>query len=283
VTIFEALPVLGGMLSVGIPEFRLPRDILRMEIDGIKALGVEMMPGRRFPFDGDGRTLRKLGFQAAFLSIGAHRSVRLKIPGEKLKGVFPGVEFLREINLGKQKSVGRRIAVIGGGNVALDAARSAVRMGAEKVEIYYRRSRREMPAIPEEVDEAIREGINVHLLSSPIKIVGRGDRAVGMECVRMRLGEPDEGGRRKPVPIEGSNFRVEADAVISAIGQRVDGSASRRFDTRPDGTIRVDPQTGKTSVKGFFAGGDAVTGPGWAIDAIAAGKQGARSIYEYLS
>ena len=283
VTIFEALPVPGGMLRVGIPEFRLPRDILQKEIEGIKALGVEIIPGRRFGFDGNGKTLGKLGFQAAFLSIGAHRSIRLKIPGEKLRGVFPGVEFLRGINLGEQKSVGKRIAVIGGGNVALDAARSALRMGAKNVEIYYRRSRKEMPAIPEEVDEAIREGIKVHLLSSPIKIVGRGGRTVGMECIRMQLGEPDRDGRRRPLPIEGSEFRVEADAVISAIGQRVDGSASRRFDTNRDGTVRVDPETGETSMKGVFAGGDAVTGPGWAIDAIAAGKKAAKAIAEYLS
>lgn len=283
VTIFETLPVLGGMLSVGIPEFRLSRDILKMEIDGIKALGVEMNVDHRFQFDRNGKTLQKLGFQAAFLSIGAHRSVKMSIPGERLEGVLPGVEFLRDVNLGKGMKIGRKIAVIGGGNVALDVARSAIRLGSKDVEIYYRRSKDEMPAMPEEVEEAIREGIKIHFLASPAKIIGRGGRATGMECIRMRLGEPDGTGRRRPVPIEGSSFRVEADTIIAAIGQRVDRSASKGFDTNADGTVHVNPETVETSIKGVFAGGDAVTGPGWAIDAIAAGKKGALSIHRYLS
>jgi len=282
-TIVEALPILGGMLSVGIPEFRLPRDILQMEIDGIRALGVEMKTKHRFHFDGNDKRFQKLGFQAAFLSIGAHRSLRLNIPGQKLQGVLPGVEFLRDINLGKKIKIGKKIAVIGGGNVALDVARSAIRLGSESVEVYYRRSRKEMPAIPEEVEEAMREGIKIHFLASPVKMIGRGEKAIGMECVRMRLGEPDETGRRRPIPIEGSNFRVHADTIIAAIGQRVDRNASKGFETLPDGTIRVDPETGETSMKGVFAGGDVVTGPGWAIDAIAAGKKGAASIHHYLS
>ncbi len=283
VKIVEALPVLGGMLSVGIPAFRLPRDILKMEIDGIRTLGVEMETSHRAHFDGNGRGFEKLGFRAAFLSIGAHRSLRLNVPGEKLQGVLPGVEFLRDINLGKKIGIGKKIAVIGGGNVALDVARSASRLGSESVEIYYRRSREEMPAIPEEVEEAIREGIRIHFLASPIKILGRGEKAIGMECGRMRLSEPDETGRRRPLPVEGSNFRIDADTIIAAIGQRVDRNGSKGFETNPDGTIKVDPKTGETSRKGIFAGGDAVTGPGWAIDAIAAGKKGAKSIHQYLS
>jgi NADPH-dependent glutamate synthase beta subunit-like oxidoreductase len=283
VTILEALPVLGGMLAVGIPEFRLPRDILAMEIDGIRALGAEMRTNHRFRFDENGKTFKKLGFHAAFLSIGAHRSPRLNIPGERLQGVLPGVEFLRDINLRKEIKVGKRIAVIGGGNVALDVARSAIRLGAEAVEIFYRRSRKEMPAIPEEVEEAIREGIKIHLLASPVKIIGRGMRATGMECVRMRLAEPDETGRRRPVPIEDSRFRIQADQIVAAIGQRVDRDILKGFDTHPDGTLRIDPETRETSKKGVFAGGDVVTGPGWAIDAIDAGKKGAASIHRYLS
>jgi NADPH-dependent glutamate synthase beta subunit-like oxidoreductase len=283
VTIVEGLPMLGGMLSVGIPEFRLPRDVIQMEIDGIRALGVEMKTKHRFHFDGNGKRFQKLGFQATFLSIGAHRSLRLNIPGEELRGVLRGVEFLRDINLGKKIRIGKKIAVIGGGNVALDVARSAIRLGPESVEIYYRRSRGEMPAIPEEVEEAIREGIKIHFLASPVKMVGSGEKAIGMECLRMRLGEPDETKRRKPIPIEGSNFKVRADTIIAAIGQRVDRNASKEFETNPDGTIRVDPETGETSMKGVFAGGDVVTGPGWAIDAIAAGKKGAKSIHQYLS
>ncbi len=283
VTIVEALPILGGMLRVGIPEFRLPRDILQMEIDGIRALGVEMKTNHRFHFDGNGKRFQKLGFQAAFLSIGAHRSLRLNIPGEKLQGVFPGVEFLREINLGEKIKIGKKIAVIGGGNVALDVARSAIRLGLESVEVYYRRSREEMSAIPEEVEEALREGIRIHFLASPVKMIGKGEKSIGMECVRMRLGEPDKTGRKRPIPIEGSNFRVHADTIIAAIGQRIDRNASKGLETHPDGTIRVDPETGETSMKGVFAGGDVVTGPGWAIDAIAAGKKGAKSIHQYLS
>ena len=283
VTIVEALPILGGMLSVGIPEFRLPRDVLQMEIDGIRAMGVEMKTKHRFHFDGNGKSLGKLGFQAAFLSIGAHQSLRLNIPGEKLQGVLPGVEFLRDINLGKKIKIGGKIAIIGGGNVALDVARLAIRLGSESVQVYYRRSREEMPAIPEEVEEALREGIKIHFLASPVKMIGRGRKAIGMECVRMRLGGPDETGRKRPIPIKGTNFRVHTDTVIAATGQRVDRNASKEFETNQDGTIRVDPETGETSVKGVFAGGDVVTGPGWAIDAIAAGKKGARSIYQYLS
>jgi len=283
VTLFESLPVLGGMLAVGIPEFRLPRDILKMEIDGIKALGVEMKTDHPFHFDGNGKTFHKLGFNAAFLSIGAHRSLRQNIPGERLHGVYHGVEFLRDINLGKKIKTEGKVAVIGGGNVAVDVARSVLRLGGEVIEIYYRRSRKEMPAIPEEVDEAIREGVKIHFLVSPIKIIGREGKAIGMECVRMSLGEPDERGRQRPIPIDGSNFRVSADTIISAIGQRVDRRLLQEFDMNRDGTIRVNSETHETSVNGIFAGGDVVTGPGWAIDAIAAGKKGAESIRRYLS
>jgi NADPH-dependent glutamate synthase beta subunit-like oxidoreductase len=193
------------------------------------------------------------------------------------------VEFLRHMNLGKKISIGKRVAVIGGGNVALDVARSAIRLGAQTVEIYYRRSRPEMPAIPEEVDEAMREGIRIHFLASPIRMIGKSGRAAGIECIRTMLGERDKRGRRVPVPIKGSNFRVDADTIIAAIGQRIPPNALRDFDTLPDGRVRVDPETGETSMKGVFAGGDVVTGPGWAIDAIAAGKKGARSIHRYLS
>jgi NADPH-dependent glutamate synthase beta subunit-like oxidoreductase len=283
VTVFEALPVLGGMLAVGIPEFRLPRDVLRLEIDGIQELGVEMRTNQRFLFEDDAKSFRRMGFQAVFLSIGAHRSSRLNVPGEKLEGVFPGVEFLRDVNLGRAVRIGKKVAVIGGGNVALDCARSAIRLGADTVEIYYRRSKDEMPAIAEEVEEAAREGVGLHLLVSPLKMIGTGGRVAGIELVRMKLGEPDGTGRPKPIPVEGSQFEVRVDTVISAIGQRVDLRLLKKFDTNKDGTLRVDPETGATRMEGVFAGGDAVTGPGWAVDAIAAGKKGAKSIDQYLS
>jgi NADPH-dependent glutamate synthase beta subunit-like oxidoreductase len=283
VTIFEALPILGGMLAVGIPEFRLPRDILKMEIDGIKALGVEMKTNHLFRFTENGKAFQKLGFDAAFLSIGAHRSVRLNIPGEILQGVLPGVEFLRDVNLGKGVKMGKKVAVIGGGNVAVDVARSALRLGAEVVKIFYRRSSEEMPAIHEEVEEAIHEGIKIHFLASPIKMIGREGKAIGMECVRMRLGEPDEKGRRRPIPIKGSTFEIFVDTIVAAIGQRVDRRVLKGLDINGDGTVRIDPETGETSIRGVFAGGDVVTGPGWTIDAIAAGKKGAASIHRYLS
>lgn len=283
VTIFEALPVLGGMLAVGIPEFRLPRNVLQTEIDGIKGLGVEMKTDHPFRFEGNGMTPKKLGFDAVFLSIGAHRSLRLNIPGEGFRGVLSGVAFLRQLNLSEGVRMGKRVAIIGGGNVAVDAARSAVRLGAKRVDIYYRRSKKEMPAIPEEVEEAIREGTRIHLLTAPIKIVGGRNRVIGMECIRMALAEPDEKGRRKPIPIKGSGFKVNADMVIPAIGQGVNRRALRGLDLHPDGTVRIHPETSETSIKGIFAGGDMVTGPGWAIDAIAAGKKGAESIHRYLS
>jgi NADPH-dependent glutamate synthase beta subunit-like oxidoreductase len=283
VTLYEALPVLGGMLAVGIPEFRLPRDILQLEIDGIRELGVEMKTIHRFSFQGNGAAIRKMGFHAAFLSVGAHRGVKLGIPGEKKRGVLSGIDFLRNLNLGRTLQIGKRVAVVGGGNVALDCARSAIRLGAETVGIYYRRSREEMPAIREEVEEALREGIEMHLLVSPGEILGKGDLAEGLECVRMRLGEPDRSGRPRPVPVEGSEFKVRVDTVISAIGQRIDSKGLKGLEANSNGTVKVDPETGATSLKGIYAGGDAVTGPGWAIDAIAAGKKGARSIDQYLS
>jgi len=283
VTVVEALPVLGGMLAVGIPAFRLPREILREEIDGIRAIGVEMKTNSPFSFTGNGKAIRKLGFDAAFLSIGAHRSLKMNIPGEKIRGVYQGVDFLREINLGKNVAIKGKVAVIGGGNVAMDAARSALRLGAKEVKIYYRRSRHEMPAIPEEVEEALREGVKFQFLASPLKILETSGKGTRMECIRMKLSEPDGTGRRKPIPIRGSAFIARADTIIAAIGQSVDRKVVKDLETNPDGTLRVHPETAETSMKGVFAGGDVVTGPGWAIDAIAAGKKGAKSIHEYLS
>ena len=283
VTVIETMPVLGGMLRIGIPEFRLPRDILQMEIDGIKALGVDMKTRQRFYFNRDGKELAKMGFQAVFLSIGAHRSSRLNIPGEKLHGVITGLEFLRDVNLGKKIEVGRRVVVIGGGNVAVDVARSALRLGSRDVQMVCIESREEMPAVPGEVEDCIHEGISILTLASPLRILGKNGKAMGMEVMKLRSSRIDERGNIEIIPIKGSNFRLKVDEIITAIGQKVDQRTSREFETNHDGTIRVNPETGETSMKRVFAGGDAVTGRGWAIDAIASGKRGAKAIDQYLS
>ncbi len=283
VTIWEALPVLGGMLKVGIPEFRLPREILSAEIKKIESLGVEMITNRPFQPDGKGWSPLKRGYDAIFAAVGAHRSAPLNLPGKGRKGFLPGVEFLRAANLGRKMDLGKTVAVIGGGNVAVDAARTALRSGARRVEIYYRRSRQEMPAISEDVEEALREGIRLHYLAAPLRIQKKNEKVLGMECQRMKLAEPDEQGRKRPVPIAGSSFRVKADTIIAAIGQRTDERLLKGLELNSDRTIQVNPATGETSIKGVFAGGDVVTGPGWAIDAIAAGKRAAQSIHQYLS
>jgi NADPH-dependent glutamate synthase beta subunit-like oxidoreductase len=283
VTIFEALPLLGGMLSIGIPEFRLPRKILNMEIDRIRALGVEMKTNHRFPLDENGKTFQKLGFDVAFLSIGAHQSIKLNIKGEDLEGIYSGLDFLKRIHLRKKISIGKRVIVVGGGNVAVDVARSALCLGANEVQMLCIESREKMPAIPEEVKEAIREGVKIHTLASPLRILGKGKKAIGIEFVRLSSSWVDENGRIQMTPLKDSNFRVEAGTIITAIGQRVDRKFLNGLDTNLDGTVRVDLKTGETSMKGLFAGGEVVTGPGWAINAIAAGKKGAQSIYRYLS
>jgi len=283
VTIFEALPLLGGMLAVGIPEFRLPRETLRWEIQAIRERGVEMSPNHPFYFNGKETTFQKLGFDAVFLAIGAHRSVRFNIEGNHLEGVVPGLEFLRRIHLGGKPSLGERVVVVGGGNVAVDVSRSARRWGAKEVQMACVESRQEMPAIPEEVDEAVAEGIKIHFLASPVRVVGKGRKVAGIEFMRMSH-EGMRGTKKKhPVRAKAGFFRLDADTVIAAIGQRVDRRALKGLETHPDGTLRVHPETGETSLKGVFAGGDVVTGPGWAIDAIASGKRGAEAIDQYLS
>ena len=281
VTLFEALPVLGGMLAVGIPEFRLPKDILQMEIDGIRELGVQMKTEKPFHFDEKDKIFERLGFHAAFLSIGAQRSIRLKIEGKHLRGIFSGLEFLKEIQLGRKIPIGKSVVVVGGGNVAVDVSRSARRLGAEQVQMVCIESRKEMPAIPEEVMEASREGVKIHDLACPARILGKVGKAIAMEFVS--LTSHGCSGTTRSVTRKGSPFRLLTDAIIVAIGQKVDPRGLKGFDTNKDGTIRVDPETGQTSVRGVFAGGDVVTGPGWAIDAIQAGKKGANSIHDYLS
>ncbi len=284
VTIFEALPVAGGMLYTGIPSYRLPRDILGDEIKAIQSLGVEIKTnspvGSNLTLD----DLRHQGYQAVFLGVGAHQDQKLGIPGEESPQVVPGVVFLRKANLGEKVEVGQRVAVIGGGNVAIDAARTALRLGAKEVTIVYRRSRNEMPAYEEDVTEAEEEGVKFQFLAAPTEIGLKGKEIAFLRCIRMELGEPDASGRRRPVPIKGSEFSLEVDQVIPAIGQTPDLTFLKgmAIETTSQGTIKVDPTTLQTSIEGVFAGGDAVTGPWIAIEAVAAGKEAALSIDRFL-
>jgi NADH-quinone oxidoreductase subunit F len=287
VTVFEALPVGGGMLSVAIPEFRLPREVIQRDIDYISKRGVEIRYNTPITVNFTVEDLRRDGFQAVFIAAGAQRSQRIGIPGEleDIDGFHYGLRFLRDARLGRPVSVGRRVAIIGGGNVALDTARTALRLGADDVNIYYRRSREEMPVTEVEYDQAIAEGIQVNFLVSPTRIVSQNWKVTGLQCIRMSLGEPDESGRRRPVPITGSESFIEADTVIAAVGQAPDlsflpvDSALER--TRWE-TLVVDSNTLATNVGGVFAGGDFVTGPAMVIDAIAAGRRAATAIDKYL-
>ncbi|MFC2031517.1 NAD(P)-binding protein [Chloroflexota bacterium] len=285
VTIYEALPVAGGMLAVGIPDYRLPRDVLDREIARIESLGIEFRLGTPVGADG-GPSLGHLRAEndAIFVGVGAHQERPLRIAGEDLLGVAPGAVLLRELNLGRPVAVGQRVAVVGGGNVAIDAARSALRLGAESVTIVYRRSRTEMPASAWEVEDAEEEGITFHFLANPIRILGHEGRVAGMECVRMELGEPDTSGRRRPLPVEGSEFILDVDMVIPAIGQMpdLDFLDFAELQVTRWGTLVADPDTLATGSPGLFAGGDAVSGPATAIEAIAAGKRAAMSIHRYL-
>jgi heterodisulfide reductase subunit A-like polyferredoxin len=284
-TVFEAQPVAGGMLRLGIPDYRLPPEVLDKEIRAITRLGVEIKLntalGRDVTIDG----LFKEGYKAVYLAIGAHKSMKLAIPGEEAKGVVPGADFLRRVNLGELTKVAGRAVIVGGGDVAMDAARSALRLGADQVTILYRRTRAEMPAREEEVEAALTESIEIHYLTAPTKMLTREDEVVGIECLRMQLGEPDASGRRRPVPMAGSEFTLEASLVIPAIGQQPDISpldkiAGLEF-TRWK-TIGADPLTCATTIDGVFAGGDGVVGPWIAIGAIAAGREAAISISRYL-
>ncbi len=287
VTAFEALPLGGGMLSVAIPDFRLPRDVIEKEINYIAKKGVEIRYNAPININYTVEDLKKEGFEAVFIAAGAQRSQRVGIPGEveDVEGLYYGLRFLRDVKLGRQVRVGRRAAIIGGGNVALDSSRTALRLGAEEVNIYYRRSREEMPVTEVEYDEAAAEGVRVDFLTSPTRIVSENWKATGLQCIRMSLGEADASGRRRPVPIPGSEFFVPADTVIAAVGQAPDLSflpADSALERTRWETLVVDSNTLATNVPGVFAGGDFVTGPGMVIDAIAAGRRGAMAIDKYL-
>ena len=283
VTVFDRNPVPGGMLTLGIPSFRLEKDVLNAEIDILKEMGVEFRCGVEVGKDVTIQQLRDEGYKGFYLAIGAQKSAKLHIPGEELVGVLGGVDFLREVNLGNKPDIGRRCAVIGGGNVAMDVCRSAVRLGAEETYVFYRRSEAEMPADPEEVREAMEEGVKFRFLSAPVEIIGADGRVSAIKIEKMALGEPDEKGRRKPVGT-GEFEIVEIDSVIGAVGQTVDWGTLDvgALKTTKKNTAEADSLTYQTAQPDIFVGGDCYTGPKFAIDAIAAGKEAAISLHRYV-
>ena len=284
-TIYEALPVAGGMLRVGIPDHRLPRQVLDKEIEIITNLGVEIRTNTPIGEDLTVDDLLNDGYKAVYLALGAHKGIDLGVPGEKAQGVRQGVEFLKEVNLTGTAEVGEHVAIIGGGNVAIDVSRSAIRLGAKSVTILYRRSRAEMPAWEEEILAAEEEGVKLVYLTAPQEILTSDGKVTGVRCVNMKLTEPDSSGRRRPIPIPGSEHDIEVDQIIPAIGQRPDLSALEEIaglDFTRWGTAEVDPVTYATGREGVFAGGDLQTGPWVAIGAIAAGREAAESIVRYF-
>ena len=278
VTVFEAFPVLGGMLRVGIPEYRLPKKVLEEEIDQILELGVKVEINARLGADFLLSDLKE--YPAVFLAMGNHRSKSLGIPGEDSTGVMSGLEFLRNVSLGKEVALGKRVAVIGGGNTAFDAARSALRLGAKPF-ILYRRTREEMPAFPGEILEAEEEGIEVSYLVSPTRLIAENGRISRLECLKNRLGPADEDGRRRPVAIKGSNFFLEVDQVISAIGEDADLAALPKRIGLKEKVILTD-ERGATEQKGVFAGGDIIQQPRTVVHAIGSGKRAAIFIDSFL-
>ncbi len=283
VTVFERMPEPGGMMRYGIPDYRLQKYVVANEIAYIQDLGVEIKNGVEFGKDVGLDTLRNEGYNAIFIAIGAQLSGKLGIPGEDLEGVLPAVEFLRDMALGKTVSVGERAAVVGGGNTAIDAARTLLRLGVKEVTVLYRRSRNEMPALPDEVEAAEEEGVLFRFLVAPKQIIGGDGRVKAIECLRMELGAPDESGRRRPVPVQGSEHVYEVDTVVPAIGQlpEISHLPSILLDERAR-AVSADPLTLETKMPGIFAGGDIVTGPASVIQAVGAGKRAAVSIDRYL-
>jgi NADH-quinone oxidoreductase subunit F len=282
--IFEALPVPGGMLWVGIPEYRLPKAVLRREVELIEREGVEIRYGQAVGRDVSFSDLSDMGFEATFIATGAHSGKKLRIPGEDLPGSVDAIDFLRAVALGEQVTLGEKVLVIGGGNSAMDAARTAVRLGAEQVTVVYRRMREQMPANPWEVDQAEEEGVGFHFLAAPVSC--EGDVCVrGLTCQQMELGPPDESGRRSPVPIACDPFHLEADTIIAAVGQQPDFSP---FTMDPAvlankwGYLEMDPYTFMSTKPGVFVGGDAVSGGGSVIEAIHAGKTVAKYMDRFL-
>lgn len=288
-TIFETQPKLGGQLRYGIPEYRLPKKDLDWEIQGIINLGIEVRHGKKFGVDISIETLQQEGFEAFFMGIGAWASGSLRIDGEDAQGVLSGTELLTAVGLGQRPTIGQKVIVVGGGNTAIDAARTSIRLGCD-VTMLYRRTRNEMPANTEEIDAAADEGVKFIFLSAPTKVITDNGVASHLECVKMELGEPDESGRRRPVPVKGSEIRYPAETIISAIGQKpqlscfyTDGEEQCQIDFTNWRTIDADPETLQTSIPYVFAGGDAFSGPDLVISAVGAGRRAARSIHYLLT
>ncbi len=290
VTIFEAMPELGGMLRYGIPEYRLPKKVLDWEIEGILNLGVEAKTGMKFGRDFDLSSLAARGFDAVFLGIGAWQDSSLRAEGEDLNGAYTGIDFLSRLAGGEQIPVGRSAVIIGGGNTAIDCTRNLLRLGVENVYIVYRRTRNEMPANEVEIDAAEEEGVQFQFLAAPVRIIGdENGKVTQLEYLKMELGEPDASGRRRPIPIEGSETLIETDMVITAIGQSPEISFTQgimeqvmELKTTRWHTIDVDPATLQSNIPHLFAAGDAATGPSLVVSAIGGGRRAARSIHQYV-
>ena len=283
VTVFDKNAVPGGMLTLGIPSFRLDKDVVNAEIDVLRQMGVEFRCGVEVGKDITIQQLREQGYKGFFLAIGAQKSAPLGVKGDDLAGVFGGIDFLREVNLGSKPEIGAKAAVIGGGNVAMDVCRTAVRLGADEVYVIYRRSQDEMPADKEEVAEAMAESVKFRFLNAPAEILGENGRVKALKVEIMELGEADEKGRRKPVGT-GRFEEIEVSAVIGAIGQKIDlgGIDAEGMVMNLNGTIAADPVTLQTAQPDIFVGGDVYTGPKFAIDAIAAGREGAVSLHRFV-
>lgn len=285
IEVFEALPVPGGYLWVGIPEYRLPKKILQREVDLICSMGVEIHYNTRIGKDLVFEDLRR-DYDAVLIGTGCRTGLKLRVPGEdEYEGIVDCVTFLKEQGLGIRKEGKGKLIVIGGGNAAIDTARVGWRMGFDEVYILYRRTKKEMPANPWEIEAALHEGVIIQYLTAPVEILGENGKAIGMKCIKMELGAPDASGRRRPMPIEGSEYVIDAETIVPAISQGTDLSFLAKkhgFKLSRRKTFEIDEETGATNIPGVFAGGDMVTGPGIAIRAIAAGKKAAAGIHEFL-
>jgi formate dehydrogenase major subunit len=286
VTIFESEAKLGGMMRYGIPEYRLAKTVLDQEINAITSVCKNVVCSKKLGRDFTINQLKQIGFDAVFVGIGSWTNTNLNLPNEDLDGVYSGIQFLWEVASKRPVKIGEKVVVIGGGNVAMDAARTSVRLGAKKVTVVYRRSREEMPANPHEVSQALEEGVQIAMLTAPLGFIESNGRVQGLQCIKMQLGEPDASGRRRPEPIEGSEFEIATDMVISAIGQRLDQASlvgSEEIALTKRGCIDADAETMQTNLDWLFAGGDCVSGPKTVVQAVAAGGKAAVAIDQYLS